>query len=186
MPSDVSLAEVLREPGVNARPLCVAFDGTVITTRILSERMALLFRQRPWATLALPFWVLGGRDALRKRLANVTSLDAKTLPYRAPLITALRESRETGRHIVLASTTELDIAQHVFDYLGVFDEICSAEGRSKAKPQNLREALQAAYPAGFDFIGQSQSDLPLLEAATRGYLVGASPAAIAAARQVKP
>lgn len=186
MPSDVTLDEVLREPGVNARPLCVAFDGTVITTRILSERMALLFRQRPWATLALPFWVLGGRDALRKRLANVTSLDAKTLPYRAPLITALRESRETGRRIVLASTTELDIAQHVFDHLGVFDEICSAEGRTKAKPQNLREALQAAYPEGFDFIGQSQSDLPLLEAATRGYLVGASPAAVAAARQVKP
>ena len=75
MPSDVSLVEVLREQGVSTRPLCVAFDGTVITTRILSERMALLFRQRPWATLALPFWVLGGRDSLRQRLAKITSLD---------------------------------------------------------------------------------------------------------------
>ena len=185
MPPDVSFDEALREPGVNARPLCVAFDGTVITTRVLSERMALLFRQRPWATLALPFWVLGGRDRLRQRLANITSLDAATLPYRTPLISALKHSREAGRRVILASTTDLDIAQRVSDHLGVFDEICTAEGKTKTKARHLREALLASYPGGFDYIGQSQPDLPILEVATRSYLVGASPSAIAAARQVK-
>ena len=185
MPSDVSLVEVLREPGVDSRPLCVAFDGTVITTRVLSERMALLFRQRPWATLALPFWVLRGRDSLRQRLANITSLDVTTLPYRAPLIAALKESRAAGRRVILASTTDLAIAQRVSEHLGAFDEICTAEGKTRTKARHLREALQASYPDGFDYIGQSQSDLPILEVATRGFLVGASPSAIAASRHVK-
>ncbi|MEO8904968.1 MAG: UbiA family prenyltransferase [Polyangiaceae bacterium] len=185
MPSDVSLVEVLRDAGADARPLCVALDGTLITTRLLSERMALLFRQRPWATPALPVWALGGRDRLRRRLTNITQLDVTTLPYRAALIAALKESREAGRRVVLASTKDLDIAQRISEHLGVFDEILAADANAKADPPDLREALRASYPEGFDFIGQSQADLPALEAATRGYLVGASPGAVAAVRGVK-
>src|SRR6478609_10690784 len=116
MPSELSLDEALRESVASTRPLCVAFDGTVITTRVLSERMALLFRRRPWATLALPIWILGGRDRLQARLAAVTQLDATSLPYRAPLIQALKESRESGRRVILATAGEAQTAEDVAEY----------------------------------------------------------------------
>ena len=185
MLSDLSLDDALREPSARSRPLCVALDGTVVTTRLLSERMALLFRQRPWAALALPFWVLGGRDRLRARLANVTSLSAASLPYRAPLLAALKLTRESGRRVVLAASKDLDVARRVADHLGVFDSVLAAEGLSRSKSQNLRETLLATYPEGFDFIGQSQPDLAICEVATRGYLVGASPSAVSGARSLK-
>jgi len=180
-----SFEDALREPVARSRPLCVAFDGTVVTTRVLSERMAMLFRRRPWAALALPIWVLGGRDRLRERLATITQLDAASLPYRAPLLAALKLSRESGRQVVLTTAKDLDVAKRVAEYLGLFDCVCAAEGASRSKSQNLRETLLASYPAGFDFIGQSQSDLKILEVATRGYLVGGSPSAISGARNLK-
>ena len=180
-----SLDDALREPIARSRPLCVAFDGTVVTTRVLSERVAMLFRQRPWAALALPIWVLGGRDRLCERLAKLTQLDAASLPYRAPLLAALKLSRESGRQVVLATAENLDVAKRVAEHLGVFDSVCAAEGASRSKSKNLRETLLASYPAGFDFVGQSQSDLAVLEVATRGYLVGASPSAISSARKLK-
>ncbi len=185
MSPDVSLDDVLREPNARTRPLCVAFDGTVITTRVLSERMALLFRERPWVAFALPFWVLGGRDHLRRRLATITRLDASNLPYRAPLIAALRRSREAGRRIVLATLTDHEIAQRVADHLGVFDEVCAVDATSRMRSESLREALLGSYPDGFDYIGQSEIDLPILEVATRGYLIGASPRVAGAAQRLK-
>ncbi|MEI9941361.1 MAG: UbiA family prenyltransferase [Pseudomonadota bacterium] len=185
MPPELSLDEALRESAASQRPLCVAFDGTVITTRILSERMALLFRRRPWATLALPFWVLGGRDRLRARLGAITQLDATSLPYRAPLISALKASREAGRRVVLTTATDLETAEDVAEHLGVFDEVCSVGAKSRFKAKDLRGALQEAYPDGFDFIGQAHVDLPILEVATRGYIVGASSSTAAAAERLQ-
>jgi 4-hydroxybenzoate polyprenyltransferase len=182
MPSDLALDELLREPSATSRPLCVAFDGTVITTRVLSERMALLFRQRPWATIALPFWVLGGRDNLRRRMAKITSLDAASLPYRAPLISALKQSHDAGRQVILAATTDLALAQQVADHLGVFDRVHTSEGKSRTRTRDLRASLLVAFPDGFDYVGHSQLDLPIMAAATRGYLVGASPSAVSAAQ----
>jgi len=184
MPAELSLDELLRDPGASTRPLCVAFDGTVITTRVLSERMALLFRRRPWATFALPVWMLGGRDRLNARLTAMTQLDATSLPYRASLISALKLSREGGRRVILATATDAETAEEVAEHLGVFDEVCAVDGKSRAKARNLREALHAAYPEGFDFIGQSHTDLPPLEAATRGYVVGASPSTASAAARL--
>jgi len=182
MPAELSLDQVLRDSDASSRPLCVAFDGAVITTRVLSERVALLFRRRPWATLALPLWVLGGGDRLRARLTAMTQLDATSLPYRAPLISALKLSRESGRRVVLATANDLHTAEHVAEHLGVFDEVCAVEGKSNAR--SLSEALHQAYPEGFDFIGQSHFDLPMLGGATRGYVVGASPSTAAAAARL--
>jgi len=185
MPPELSLDEALRESIASTRPLCVAFDGTVITTRVLSERMALLFRRRPWATLALPLWIFGGRERLRARLASITQLDATSLPYRAPLIAALKQSRDGGRRVILATATDAETAEEVAEYLGVFDEVCAGNGKGKSKASNLREALQLAYPEGFDFIGQSHVDLPILEVAARGFVVGASPSTAQAAKRLQ-
>jgi len=185
MPSELPLHEVLRDAAASTRPLCVAFDGTLITTRVLSERMALLFRRRPWATLALPIWVLGGRARLRARLSAITQLDATSLPYRASLVSALKQSREDGRRVILATSTDADLAEEVAEHLGVFDAVCASKGKSRSKGENLREALEHAYPEGFDFIGQSHVDLPILEVASRGYLVGASPSTAAAAQRLE-
>jgi 4-hydroxybenzoate polyprenyltransferase len=181
MPTEQSFA-ALSEPSATARPLCVALDGTLIATQLFSERVALLFRQRPWVALALPFWMLGGPARLKRRVAQSSKLDVAFLPYRHPLIESLRACRASGRKVVLASAADVDMAERVAEHLGVFDAVHLTDGATAA---STSDALVAAYPQGFDYVGHSASDRPALSRATQGFLVGATSGSVSALADLK-
>ena len=182
MATDSSLGDALRQTGDLARPLCVALDGALITTRVSWERVALLFRRRPWLAVVLPFWVLGGPARLRRRVRASIALDPAALPYRAALVTDLRLSRDAGRKLVLTATTDGEVAQSVAKHLGVFDAVHVSDPTDVPRSAGLKDLLVAAYPGGFDYVGNSESDSALLGAAHKGYLVGATPGAVRSAR----
>src|SRR6187431_3211856 len=182
MPTDSSF-DALRDPSASARPVCVALDGTLVATQVFSERVALLFRQRPWVALALPFWMLSGPSALTRRVAQSSKLDAASLPYRRPLIESLRACRNDGRKVVLAGSADAELAEGVANHLGLFD--ATYIGDPAAGSSATSESLTAAFPQGFDYIGHSVSDRPALASATRGFLVGAAPAAVSALADLK-
>ena len=123
MPPELSLDDALRDPGVISRPLCVGLDGTVVTTRLAWERLALLFRRRPWLAVAMPFWLMGGASRMRGRLAASAQLDLAALPYRKSLIASLKLARDSGRRVVLAAATDQDEAELVAKHLGLFDAV---------------------------------------------------------------
>jgi len=179
MPTDLPFEDALREQDARSRPLCVALDGTLVSTNLFSERIAQIFRQRPWFALALPLWLLRGPERLRTRVARSSKLEPMFLPYRRPLLEALRACRESGRQIVLAGPADSELAEGVARHLALFDAV-HVGGSS----EQVRATLTAAFPDGFDYIGHSGVDRPLLEASTRGYLVGAAPSAAAAFRSV--
>src|SRR6185369_8337002 len=181
MPTEQSFA-ALSEPSAMARPLCVALDGTLIATQLFSERVALLFRQRPWVALALPFWMLGGPASLKRRVAQSSKLDVAFLPYRQPLIESLRACRAGGRKVVLASAADAEMAERVAEHLGVFDAVQTTDSATAAATS---DALGAAYPQGFDYVGHSASDRPALARATEGFLVGASSGTVSALDDLK-
>jgi 4-hydroxybenzoate polyprenyltransferase len=158
--------------------VCVALDGTLVTTQLFSEQVALLFRQRPWVVLALPFWMLGGSAGLRRRLAQSSKLDATFLPYRRSLIESLEACREGGRKVVLAGSGDPELAERVALHLGLFDAVYVTDATAAASATS--ESLSAAFPEGFDYVGNSVADRPALAGATRGFLVGAAPAAVSA------
>ena len=180
MPTDTSFERTLVEPDALSRPLCVGLDGTLVSTHLFSERVALLFRQRPWVALALPFWMLSGPARLKQRVARSSKLDPAFLPYRRQLLDAIRGCREAGRKVVLAGAADAGVAEGVASHLGLFDAVY-VDDTGAASPK-LRETLRSAFPNGFDYVGHSSADQVLLEAATRGYLVGAAPRAVAALR----
>jgi 4-hydroxybenzoate polyprenyltransferase len=181
MPTETSLGDNLGEPSARSRPVCVALDGTLVTAQLFSERVALLFRQRPWVALALPFWTLGGPSRLKQRVARSSKLDPMFLPYRRPLVQALEACRQSGRKVVLAGASDPELAERIAEHLNLFDAVHVAD----RSPAELRNTLLAEFPEGFDYIGHSLSDRPALEAATRGYVMGAWPSAVSALRDLK-
>jgi len=182
MPTDPSFA-ALHDPSATERPVCVALDGTLVATQLFSERVALLFRQRPWVALALPFWMLSGPTRLRRRVAQSSKLDAAFLPYRRPLIASLQACRDAGRKVVLAGSADLELAQRVSSHLGVFDAVIVSDAAGSASATS--DSLTAAFPQGFDYIGHSIGDRPALASARRGFLVGAAPRAVSALGDLK-
>lgn len=181
MLTETSLEDSLGDPSARSRPVCVALDGSLVTAQLFSERVALLFRQRPWMALALPFWMLGGPSRFRQRIAKTSKLDPEFLPYRRPLVQALEACRRAGRKVVLAGASDPELAEGVARHLNLFDALRVGD-RSAAE---LGATLLAEFPEGFDYIGHSSHERPVFEAATRGYLLGASPSTISALSGLK-
>ena len=185
MSTEPTLRAAFTESAALSRPLCVDLDGTLITTDTLWESVLGLFRRRPWVAVMLPLWLVGGRARFKRLVAENFLLDPASLPYRRDLLEALRESRQCGRKLVLATAADRKIAERVAQYLGLFDAVHATDGEQNLKATAKRDMLRAAYREGFDYVGDSSADETIFEAATCGFLVGASAKAARAARRLK-
>ena len=170
-----NLESAFCDPEALSRPLCVDLDGALIATNSHLECAGLLLRQRPWAMLMVPVWLLAGRARFNQIVSSSVQLDPKSLPYRRELLHALLECRSRGRKLVLATTASQRIAAPIAEHLGLFDAVKTADPVRNSRPTTKRNLLVAAYgEKGFDYVGNSGTDKSLLESASRAYLVGAS------------
>ena len=56
--------------------LFVDLDDTLVATDVLREAAWLAIRKKPWLVPKMPFWLLRGRAALKRALAERIQLDA--------------------------------------------------------------------------------------------------------------
>jgi 4-hydroxybenzoate polyprenyltransferase/phosphoserine phosphatase len=172
----------LHDDGALARPLCVSLDGTLVSTDTLWESVLLMLRTQPQLALFAPFWLLSGKARFKRAIAERVALDVTALPYRRDLIDALKQSRASGRRLVLATASDSSVAESVAAHLGIFDEVHGSDGQQNLKAGHKRERLVEAFgPGGFDYIGGGNADMTVFDAAGRGYLVSAGRAAAARA-----
>jgi phosphoserine phosphatase len=166
-------------------PLCVDLDGTLIEGDTLTISVRHLVRRAPWALLALPFVLLGGRPALKAFVARRYVPHPDSLVWRSEVLAFLREQRSQGRRIVLATAAHRLVAEAVAAHLGLFDATVATE--SGANLKGARKALFIRKSLGvndFDYIGDSEADLPIFQVARVGYLVAPSPSLRQAAQRV--
>jgi 4-hydroxybenzoate polyprenyltransferase len=167
--------EELAQPEALARPLAVDLDGTLVSTDTLWESVLLLVRRQPWVILLLPFWLVGGRAAFKRRVAERFVLDPTLLPYRTELVDALQRAASGGRKLFLSTAADARIANAVAEHLGFFEGVLASDGNQNLKAGHKRDALEARFGRnGFDYIGDSAADLAVFAGAARGYLVEAS------------
>ncbi len=146
-------------------PLCVDLDGTLLRTDTLWESCLALMR-RGFAWLLLPFWLLGGKAHLKRRVAELSSLDPTTLPYNEELVRELRRQFEAGRTIVLCTGADEKVAGGIAAHLGIFAEVMASDGSVNLTAARKRRALEARFGSGgFDYIGNSWADVPVWRAA---------------------
>lgn len=157
------------------RPLCVDLDGSLIATDTLWESIFLLLRKNPLFVFVLLWWVLRGKAYFKQRIAQQTTLAAETLPYRETVLNFLRQQHDAGRRLILVTAANEKIAQAVANYLNLFDEVVGTQSQLNLKGTAKLAWLNQRFGAGnFDYIGDSESDLPILHAAHTGYLVAPS------------
>ncbi len=154
-------------------PLAVDLDGTLVATDTLWESTLALLRERPLRALALPLWVLGGRARFKSELAARARPDAAALPYRQEVLAYLREAREEGRPVILATASHQEIARSVADHLGLFHAVMASEGGVNLKGPRKADALAAAFgEQGFEYIGDAAADRPVFARAAAASWVG--------------
>jgi apolipoprotein N-acyltransferase len=165
-------------------PLVVDLDGTVIRTDMMWESIARLLRRNPFALFQILFWWSRGRAFLKQRLAARVTVNPADLPYSSRFLAWLKKQKDEGRHIVLATASDLEMARPVANHLGLFDEIMASDGKTNLRRENKRSALVQKFgERGFDYAGNSADDLKVWRSARMAIVVNASPAVTREAAQ---
>ena len=78
-------------------PLVVDVDGSLVSGDLLIEGAARLIAASPLSLLALPFWLAGGRAALKRKIARAVALPPSTLVLNPAVLDEIAAARAAGR-----------------------------------------------------------------------------------------
>ena len=165
-------------------PLCVDLDGTLIRGDALVISALALVRKRPWMAAAFPFWLVGGRAALKRKIADRVEIDAAALSYNTGFVAWLREQKAAGRKLVLATASDYKLAVPIAAHVGIFDEVIGSDGLHNRKGAGKLEELERRYGREFDYAGNSSADIPIWRACRRAVVVNARAEVLAEAKRV--
>lgn len=161
-------------------PLFVDLDGTLIKTDMCFETLVGLLKNNLLLFLLTPFWLLRGRAYFKKRLAERVSFNPALLPYNRGFLSFLRQEKDKGRKVVLATASDERVASTIDKHLRLFSGVIASDGKTNRKSQKKLEAIREEVDKGeFDYAGNSGADIVIWKAARRRILVNAS------ARQAK-
>jgi 4-hydroxybenzoate polyprenyltransferase len=162
-------------------------DGTLLATDVLWESLLVLLKSQPLKIFSLALWLFKGKAYFKRELARCVKLNPAALPYRESVLAYLREEKEAGRELVLATASDQRVAQSVADHLGIFSAVHASDGRVNLSGAHKRRALEKHYGSkGFAYIGNSEADLPIWQAADQALLVQPSSRLLKKARQASP
>jgi 4-hydroxybenzoate polyprenyltransferase len=171
LPKRIQSLEVVETPPV----LCIDLDGTLHATDILWESIVVLVKQQPLFVLLLPVWLLQGRAALKREVAQRVKLDVASLPYREDVLAFLKNEKKAGRELVMATGADAETANRVAQYLGIFSDVIASDGKQNLAGAQKREALERRFGfQGFDYVGNSRKDLSVWSASRGAILVAPS------------
>jgi len=169
------MAAVVTETKSTLVPLAVDLDGTLIRSDMLWESLVLLLRHNPFTALLVPFWWMRGRAYLKQQIAARVEVDPASLPYHGEFLVWLREQKRTGRKLVLATASDIKMAEPVASHVGLFDEVMASDGRTNLRDNAKRVALEKKFGVrGFDYAGNSSVDLGVWPGAREAIVVNAS------------
>ena len=92
-------------------PLAVDLDGTLIRTDMMWESLVRLLRKNPFAALISFFVLFRGRAAFKQHVAARVKVDPANLPYHAELIAWLKTQKASGRKLILATASDVEIGR---------------------------------------------------------------------------
>ncbi len=169
--SPASAAKAEPRLGSALPALCVDLDGTLVKSDTLSDSLCALAHQSPRRFMQAPFWLLRGRAHFKAKLAEQVLPDPAHLPYNAELMIYLRQQAAAGRTLVLATGADHRLAERVAQHTGLFQSVLASDGATNLTGKKKLLQLEERFgPGGFDYIGNSHTDVPLLRAAATALL----------------
>ena len=147
-------------------PLVIDLDGSLLRSDMLYESLFALLAQHPLRALWSLLWLVRGKAALKRRLAELAPVDVSLLPYSNAVIEEIRSARAAGRPVWLVSASDSLWLRRIADHLGLFDGVIGSDGARNLRGSAKADALVAEFGwRGFDYLGDDQADLPVWDKA---------------------
>jgi 4-hydroxybenzoate polyprenyltransferase/phosphoserine phosphatase len=164
-----------QESAATLRPLCVDLDGTLVKSDTLIDSLLVALRTHPVVLLKLAGRLVQGKAAFKALLSSSVTLDVAHLPYNRQLLHFLKQERERGRTIYLATGADYAIAKRVADHVGIFAGVLSSDGKTNLTGSRKLDGLRSQLgSAPFDYVGNDTPDLPLLTHASEAMVANPS------------
>lgn len=115
------------------------------------------------------------KSSFKKRISAFINIDPKLLPYNRKLVVFLESQKLLNKRLVLCTGADIKFAQDINRYLCLFDEVVGSNGTINLVGCNKRDYLVGRFgKKGYDYIGNSYSDLCVWECAKNGIIVSDS------------
>ena len=175
----------------SATPLFVDLDHTLLRIDCLHEFLGLLLRQKPFKVFHLILVLFAGRKTLLKQwLSEQVVIDVETLPYRNSVLALIKQRRAAGSKVFLATAANEKIADSIAGHLDCFDGVLASNESVNLKgSRKLEEIKRVSTELGcneFDYVGDSQADLPIFAETRCAFLVARSKRVARQAREECP
>ena len=155
-------SDALTEPGTQVELLVVDLDGTLLRGDMLAESFFSVLKKNPLAALLASAALLGGRARLKRALADRADVDVASLPYDDAVLELIREHKEAGRRVVLATASDEQLAGAVAAHLGVFDEVWASNGTDNLKGERKRALIEErAAGKPWTYVGDADADVEI-------------------------
>lgn len=124
---------------------------------------------------------------MKERLAENVNFKWHTLPYREEVVELIKNAKNQGRQVVLATASPLKWANGVAENLGLFDRIlATGNGVNYAGVNKAQELTRLFGEKKFDYAGDSKPDLLVWKAANNAIVVIKSQAFVNRVKMVNP
>ena len=161
--------------GESVPPLVVDLDGTLIRTDLLVESVFAYLGADPLRVLSLASALRSGKASFKAEIARRVAIDPAHLPYDERVMSLIRDARENGGRVFLASASNERYVRDVAEHLGLFDGwFASTNSENLSSSVKAKRLVQAFGEKGFDYIGNDRADLPVWSSANRSLAVGPS------------
>jgi 4-hydroxybenzoate polyprenyltransferase len=159
-------------PGI---PLVVDLDGSLVHSDLLYESFFASIKDG-LAHHRLTFGALcRGKAPLKAYLAEASTIDYALLPFNAKVLELIREAKDSGRPVYLATASNRRHAERIADHFGFFDGVFSSDDAiNLARDEKARVLVEAFGEHGFDYVGNGNADLPIWKHARAAYVVSNS------------
>lgn len=160
----------------NTFPLVADLDGTLVKTDTLLESIFGLIRLNYIYSISMIFWFLKGRNFLKQKIAEKFIPDPSLLPYNNEVLIKLKDAKQQGRKIVLATGSHQLVADEVASYLNIFDDVYGSTESVNLTGNRKRDLLVERYgEASYEYIGDSFQDLPVWKTASEIVSINPTP-----------
>lgn len=165
--------------------IVVDLDGTLVNSDMLIENIFSFIRSYPLQLFSILIWLLrGSKVNFKRRLADSILPDVKELPYNLGLLKWLKEQRESGADLVLATASDRRIANAVSEHLGIFDEVMGTEKHNLSSSRKRTALVDKFGEKGYSYIGNSHADIAVWKSAKTIHVANPDMGVLKAARKI--
>ena len=161
-------------------------DGTLVSTDIFHESLLrAIAADITIFLISVIRFLVTGRPAAKKYLAENTELDVDALPFNEQVLSYLHKKKQLGCRLFLVSAADKKIVNKISSHLNIFEEAHgSSEGINLKGEQKADFLLKKFGKNRFEYIGNSTADFHVWRISAKATAVGFSRTRLAKLKRI--